>query len=307
MNLYRIAIISFLVIPAVAAGTRWADASYSESDYGLGSSSWDREELAPGVELFQAHFEELFGVPQFVSVLRVNLDQEGVLVRFEAAGRFGWRAAPIPEFAEPSGAIAATNGGFGHGGPASTNSGIFKVDGEVQPFLKKEPEELRFVGGAALGIDEDNAWHFKNREGESWADDWPEVRHALAGGHRLIENGELHASLFTFESAREERHAGRRHPRTAVGLLPDRTAVLITVDGRHVDHAEGMTLEQLANFMKELGCVDALNLDGGGSTSMWVRGRGIVNHPSDNSRFDPEGARRVRSAVVVRADDHARE
>lgn len=74
-----------------------------------------------------------------------------------------------------------------------------------------------------------------------------------------------------------------RHPRTMVGLSADRgTLYLAVVDGRS-SRSIGMRCDEMALFMKELGAHDALNLDGGGSTAMWVRGSGVINRPSDGS------------------------
>ena len=70
-----------------------------------------------------------------------------------------------------------------------------------------------------------------------------------------------------------------RHPRTSVGFSP-RQIVLVTVDGRQKGWSMGMTMYELAGLMRRLGCREALNLDGGGSTEEWVRGK-IMNRPSD--------------------------
>ncbi len=70
-----------------------------------------------------------------------------------------------------------------------------------------------------------------------------------------------------------------RHPRTAVGYN-HRETIWVTVDGRRAGWSVGMTLTELAHLMRELGCTDAMNLDGGGSTTLWVRGL-VVNRPSD--------------------------
>ena len=76
--------------------------------------------------------------------------------------------------------------------------------------------------------------------------------------------------------------AGVRHPRTAVGLSEDRrTLYLVVIDGR--TGPVGMTCRELATFMRELGAHYALNLDGGGSSTMWIRGTGTVNAPSDGA------------------------
>ncbi len=69
-----------------------------------------------------------------------------------------------------------------------------------------------------------------------------------------------------------------RHPRTAAGYN-DREIILVTVDGRQPGWSVGMTMTELAALMHRLGCTEAVNLDGGGSTTAWVRGR-IINRPS---------------------------
>lgn len=72
-----------------------------------------------------------------------------------------------------------------------------------------------------------------------------------------------------------------RHPRTALGLSADRqTLYLVVVDGRAKD-AAGMSCRELSALLRELGAWNATNLDGGGSSTLWVRGRGVVNVPSD--------------------------
>lgn len=85
----------------------------------------------------------------------------------------------------------------------------------------------------------------------------------------------------------------QRHPRTAIGVDGDGRILLVTVDGRQPGWSEGMTLVELTALMSGLGCRDALNLDGGGSTTMVVRGQ-VVNRASD-----PTGERPVSDALLV--------
>jgi hypothetical protein len=85
-----------------------------------------------------------------------------------------------------------------------------------------------------------------------------------------------------------------RHPRTALGIRADGTIVLLTVDGRQPEKSVGMTILELSELMREWGCRDALNLDGGGSTTMVVGGK-LVNNPSDAA-----GERPVSDALLVR-------
>ena len=93
-----------------------------------------------------------------------------------------------------------------------------------------------------------------------------------------------------------------RHNRTALGITQDGTVILLTADGRFKNVAEGFTLTELESVMKWLGCENAINLDGGGSTTMFVRGRpngGLLTHPSDNNKFDFQGERPVSNAILV--------
>lgn len=93
-----------------------------------------------------------------------------------------------------------------------------------------------------------------------------------------------------------------RHNRTALGIRPDGTTLLLVADGRFKHQAEGLSLFELQRIMRWLGCTDAINLDGGGSTTMYVHDRdhdGIVNYPSDNRRHNHEGQRPVSNAILV--------
>lgn len=106
---------------------------------------------------------------------------------------------------------------------------------------------------------------------------WDEVMHAVCGGPRLLKNGKVDINCT------EEKFSASivtdRHPRTAVGVTFDGEILFIVVDGRHATSI-GMTLRELAEYFKSLGGCHAINLDGGGSSSMYINGR-IVNRPSD--------------------------
>jgi exopolysaccharide biosynthesis protein len=86
-----------------------------------------------------------------------------------------------------------------------------------------------------------------------------------------------------------------RHPRTMIGTAQDGGIWLVTVDGRQPQLSVGMTLLELRALAHRLGLVNALNLDGGGSTTMWVQGQ-VVNSPSDAT-----GPRKVSDALLVRS------
>jgi hypothetical protein len=108
----------------------------------------------------------------------------------------------------------------------------------------------------------------------------------VGGGPRLLRAGRVAVAAaaegfnppqapFFFRS-----FVAGRQPRTLAGVRPDGTLLLVTVDGRLPGWSAGMTLPEAARLMRSLGARDALNLDGGGSSTMTVRGE-VVNRPSD--------------------------
>jgi len=113
----------------------------------------------------------------------------------------------------------------------------------------------------------------------------------IAGGvPQLIKDGKIDVTWEKEGSTKS--FFETRHPRTAVAKLKDGKFLMITVDGRS-ESSGGIGLTDLASYLLELGVTDAMNLDGGGSTTMYLDGK-IVNHPSDK-----EGERAVSDALIV--------
>ena len=118
-----------------------------------------------------------------------------------------------------------------------------------------------------------------------------ELRNAIGGGPQLVSGGKslkIHpkaSDSYSVTSMTE------RHPRSAIGW--NRTHYfLVEVDGRQKDLSVGMTLEELGRFMARLGCDEAMNLDGGGSATLWMDGR-VLNSPCDG------GERPIANSLVV--------
>lgn len=112
----------------------------------------------------------------------------------------------------------------------------------------------------------------------------------IAGVPQLIKNSKID---ITWEQEKASKSfVETRHPRTAVAKLKDGRFLMLTADGRSEESA-GIDLYDLAAYMLELGAVDAMNLDGGGSTTMFLDGK-VVNKPSDKA-----GERKVGDAILV--------
>jgi hypothetical protein len=205
---------------------------------------------------------------------------------------------------------------FNHYFGATTGTNNFGSEARVQPLEKFAVNDTfgavvrelhRNIGNAPL----DDSTYVISAHGaaESWlirnlaTDDtvklvwrvpettW-ELVEAIGGLPRLVRDGNI-----SIESAREGGSASftnNRHPRSAIGFNADTSRFFfVTVDGRQPGYSDGMTLPELAAFMRELGCTQALNLDGGGSTTMVVRGK-VVNRPSDAT-----GERAVANALLL--------
>jgi len=119
------------------------------------------------------------------------------------------------------------------------------------------------------------------------------VFQAIGGLPRIIRDGQNVVAQTYQQEGASSSFTYSRHPRTAVGFSKDSTKIyFITVDGRQASSV-GMTLDELANFMLTLGVWNGVNLDGGGSTTMVVRGK-VVNSPSDAT-----GERSVSNAIII--------
>jgi hypothetical protein len=123
----------------------------------------------------------------------------------------------------------------------------------------------------------------------TWSIGVPSVLDTMGGFPLLLEGGAVVAENCSNSFC-------KRHPRTAIGVTPSGLILMVVVDGRRKD-SKGVTLVRLARIMQGLGASFAMNLDGGGSSTMVVKGKKgglqVVNEPSDGSQ------RKVSSAVLV--------
>jgi exopolysaccharide biosynthesis protein len=115
---------------------------------------------------------------------------------------------------------------------------------------------------------------------------------AIGGGPVLVQDGKVQISnneerMFTGKAIDD------KHPRTAMGYTADGKLIILVVQGRFTGIAEGASLVQLANILTELGCREALNLDGGGSSCLLVNGKETIK-PSDK-----EGQRPIPAVFMI--------
>lgn len=131
------------------------------------------------------------------------------------------------------------------------------------------------------------------RSGFGVAADRLEASRHIINGAGLLRREGVTISDWEDEGLDSDSFTHARHPRTLIGKDSSGMIWLAAVDGRRPSYSIGMTFQDLQRLSDRLGLTDALNLDGGGSTTMVVRGQ-IVNRPSD-----PSGARPVADAIIV--------
>lgn len=202
--------------------------------------------------------------PLKIYLLEINLCAPGVRIRATAPSE-GRRTTS--SFGQLVDAELAINGDFYN---TSTYVPVGLAIGNGQRWTNTS--DSTWSGFIAFG---DNRVYFSPpQELVSSPPNW--FQNLVSGHPQLISNGAV-------VSIPCQSHYCERHPRTAMGLSKDRqTLYLIVVDGRS-SSSRGVTLAELANIMLGFGVYDAINLDGGGSSTMWIRNLGVVNDPSDGT------------------------
>ncbi len=260
----------------------------------LDDADWFERELGAGVVWRYYLFDDLFNSMQSVSYIEVDLTNTDVDVEipYLASSRDHTSSMIPDQFPEAVGGINGTYfdtsaGGGGH-------ETYLRVDNTEIPKQPSSKGEWSWNGAMVM----DGTGHVDVIEmpDGGWETDTTHPG-IIANGPILVVEGTIQSSSFTSIGP----HCTARHPRSAIGVTDDERLILLTTDGRTA-MAAGMTCQELAEVMVELGCTDALNMDGGGSTTLWGEGElynGVLNYPSDNGLYDHSGERACSNAVAV--------
>jgi exopolysaccharide biosynthesis protein len=190
-------------------------------------------------------------------------------------------------FGVSNNALAAINGSFFNvdsGGSVTYLEINDSVISKTKASLVKWAKPKRLIDGVVI-LTKDSKILIQSAEPDSFYEHSKQEAAVMISGPLLLCNSE---KVFLPEMD----FVLKRHPRTFLCTY-NGSIIFITVDGRS-EEGDGMTLIEAQDYLQKLGCDDAINLDGGGSTTMWINDKGVVNHPSDKT-----GERPVANALLI--------
>lgn len=249
------------------------------------SADWKTTSIAEGIVWKYFHFPNIFTSRQYITVFDIDMSKN---IKLDIAHAGQGNFFTTSEAGELSQADAAINGSY-FGTTYGNNTTYFKKGGvKVTPTVAGFDS---FRENAAFTISTSGQPGIVRKPSGGW--DQVSAPTMLAAGPLLVYDGQLVPQLVhVFNTA--------RHPRTVVGITENNHMLMVVVDGRS-SQSQGLTTVQLSELMLSLGCVQAMNMDGGGSSTAWTQPHGVVNHPTDNGIFDNEGQREVSTVIVATA------
>lgn len=247
-----------------------------------------------------------FDCNQTINVMEIDLKQNVYNLEFI----YSEKADSLSSLAEKHQAVAGINATY-----FEPEVSFVKSNGHINSEVTLTKDHVRFwKHAAAIFYDKDQNTVVINK-GTNTSYKESAYRDIMSGAPLLIDNynpvglyfiGNTPDSvLLSLDYEDYRRHQGVRHPRVAIAVTGNQKLLLITVDGRW-QSSDGMSCRELTAFLQfYFNPMEALNLDGGGSTTMWIKERGasgsqIVNFPTDNKRYDHYGQRQINSAILIK-------
>lgn len=256
-------------------------------------AKWNKNSVAKKTKVYTYQFSDssLFNANQYISFVEIKNHKKapGFFIGYDKKDLITTSA-----FAKKNHAFAAINGTFfdiKNGGSVD----FIKVNDTIINQNRQEKNNKRALHHKAAVVINNYQLAIKKWDGtDQWENNLSDKNMMLSGPLLMLNNEKEVLDSVPFNKL--------RHPRTAVGVKPNGNVLLLTVDGRQGNSA-GMSLFELAKIMQWLGCSSAINLDGGGSTTLWAKDygdNGVVNHPSDNKKWDHEGERKVANVIFIK-------
>ncbi len=247
------------------------------------NAKWQVRKLDKGVWLSTCHFRDssLFMSNQNISILEVRQNRKlRLTLGVEASLRKTTSA-----FGVENKALAALNGTFFD---MSKGGSVLYIRKDGKTFNKSI---LNSRNNAAIVIDKKRLKLQVSNGVVDWEEQLKGEDIMVSGPALLIGSNEVSLDSNTFNLT--------RHPRTIIATGNRKRVYFITVDGRHANSA-GMSLFEARSVLRWIRLKNAINLDGGGSTTLWTSSTGVVNYPSDNKKWDHKGERPVANVILLK-------
>jgi exopolysaccharide biosynthesis protein len=249
-------------------------------------AQWNKKEIKKGVIWNQGHFSNLFNSVQEINWVEIDLRKHHKHIHIAGDSTI---LKTTSKFAEENMALVAINASFfdmKNGGSVD----YLKVDGKIINTGKQENSNVRAnavfsISDKKIRVEHTNKITVQESDAGS----------VMVAGPLLIDENEY---VLLPKNAFND----NRHPRTAIAITGNNKLIFMVVDGRS-NQANGMNLHELSKVFKWLGAKNAMNLDGGGSSTLYIRNatdNGVVNYPSDNKKFDHEGQRSVANIIYLK-------
>ncbi len=278
----------------------------------LVNADWDVTELEKGAVAKYAQIK-MFNSVQSISVVKYPAKKFST----EILHRPGESSGTVGDLSKEVGAVAGINGCYFHVKQRYPSvyyrSGkevlaythpteVYRVDGLMALKGKKGRELLIAKSDTTQYESIAGKYHTVMASGPLLVLDDEIVVPVVMGNLRDGDNvaavaGEKGTKIRTHYSSAE--FYDRRHPRAAIGTDDEGNIYYVVIDGRFPGKADGASIYETACICKLLGMTDALNLDGGGSSTLWSEENGVINYPRDNKVFDHEGSRTVPNLIVA--------
>ena len=268
-------------------------------------SGWEIDTLAEGLVHYNySNFFQAQNANQIVNVVELDLNNP----EYQLEIKYVSSLDSLSNVASMYDAVVGINGTY------EIDASFIKSQGVVHSSVTLPEDHLRYwKHEGAMMFDVHSNLTIDYGTNESYLSS--PMGNILSGSPILFKDREQVGKAFvgdnydvdlnTLDGEDYRKHQGIRHPRTAVAVNENGKLLLITVDGRRSE-AAGMNAKEMTEFLEHyFEPKDALNIDGGGSSTMYIKDKGdpvnnIVNFPTDNGKYDHYGQRRVRSFLLIR-------
>ncbi len=274
------------------------------------ASGWDTSTLQKGVVWKKwKSFYPLFNSNQTINVVDIDLDKSDVKLDWvNSKDKF----QPVYKLIEGEEALVAINGTYPDRDSKGKWGSFFKrKDSVYQTIEYTKDHPLYWKSEGFISVDKKG--EIDIRLGNKALYEQIDIPNVMSSSPVLIQEGVPIGKYFVEAKYTQKEleelhyedqngHQGLRHPRTAIGLTEDNHLLMVVIDGRS-EQAKGMSAKEVTTLLFDVfKCHKALNLDGGGSSTMWIKDqpyKGVVNYPTDNKKFDHEGCRSISMSLIV--------